>query len=333
MAYDISDYDEITILIDNGWQQWYIPKFDFTAVVDEPYITIEYVNAFAGLKGYDYTTPAMDFNDVTFGYTSPSSAAEIETVLLNYRNSAFGGGGVAWGSITGTLSSQTDLQAALDAKLTNSDAAVGARINASVAATPNDTDFVATAESGGSLKKITWTNVKAFLKTYFDTLYTTAAAVIAYLTANYATEIYCASDLPINSDATINDDPVLQFPVDANGIYFVKGCVSFETLGVADFKYCFSSPAGLVWASIRSSFNPVNTATTTNVLHRWATWGTEVQVLAANAFQGPGLVTFEGTFENGGTAGTFAFQWAQVTSDASNTTRKAGSMIKHKKVN
>lgn len=48
---------------------------------------------------------------------------------------------------------------------------IGALINGSAAATPNDTDFVATAESGGLLKKITWTNVKAFLKTYFDTLY------------------------------------------------------------------------------------------------------------------------------------------------------------------
>lgn len=47
----------------------------------------------------------------------------------------------------------------------------GALVNAAGAATPNDTDLVATAENAGLLKKITWTNVKAFLKTYFDTLY------------------------------------------------------------------------------------------------------------------------------------------------------------------
>lgn len=51
---------------------------------------------------------------------------------------------------------------------------IGALIGGAGDATPNDTDYVATAlTSGGILKKITWTNVKAFLKTYFDNEYMT----------------------------------------------------------------------------------------------------------------------------------------------------------------
>lgn len=46
---------------------------------------------------------------------------------------------------------------------------VGYSISVADDATPTDTDYVAT--SNNSLQKITWANVKAFLKTYFDTVY------------------------------------------------------------------------------------------------------------------------------------------------------------------
>jgi hypothetical protein len=53
---------------------------------------------------------------------------------------------------------------------------IGALIGGATDATPNDTDFVATSlTAAGILKKITWTNVKVFLKTYFDTLYAVTA--------------------------------------------------------------------------------------------------------------------------------------------------------------
>jgi len=54
--------------------------------------------------------------------------------------------------------------------------------------TPVDADVLPLSDSAASnvLKKLTWANLKATLKTYFDTLYTTTAAVAATL-ASYAT--------------------------------------------------------------------------------------------------------------------------------------------------
>lgn len=56
--------------------------------------------------------------------------------------------------------------------------------------TPVDADQLPIVEAaGGVTKKVTWLNVKATLKTYFDTLYATAAALSSYATKTGAETI------------------------------------------------------------------------------------------------------------------------------------------------
>lgn len=99
--------------------------------------------------------------------------------FYKYENgswSAFAGGSASWGGITGTLSNQTDLQNALNAKQATLTASnFGSFLNGLTGkTTPVDADEVGIVDSEASnvTKKLTWANLKATLKTYFDTLYT-----------------------------------------------------------------------------------------------------------------------------------------------------------------
>jgi hypothetical protein len=93
---------------------------------------------------------------------------------------------------------------------------LGAVIGGAADATPNDTDNVATALTGGGiLKKITWTNVKAFIKTYFDTLY----AVTAKGVTNGDSHDHLGGDGGTIAYSSLSTRPALE--VNANDIFQV----------------------------------------------------------------------------------------------------------------
>lgn len=56
---------------------------------------------------------------VSFVGSGQTTIAFVDFPVLPYRNVATAGGGALWGTISGILSDQTDLQAALDAKITD----------------------------------------------------------------------------------------------------------------------------------------------------------------------------------------------------------------------
>jgi hypothetical protein len=111
-----------------------------------------------------------------------------------------GGGSAIWGDITGILADQTDLQTALDGKQDDlTDVNFGAFANGLTGkTTPLDADLINIVDTADTnkQKKVTFANVKSFLKTYFDSLY--EATGLALLKANNLSDLASATTARTN---------------------------------------------------------------------------------------------------------------------------------------
>lgn len=83
MAYNITDNSELEIYINDGWREWYIPKFRMRWEVNEPNIRLYWTDTEKPGNGITRTL-LLDYNDVQFGYLTPTSASEIAIVLQSY---------------------------------------------------------------------------------------------------------------------------------------------------------------------------------------------------------------------------------------------------------
>lgn len=176
--------------------------------------------------------------------------------------------------------------------------------------TPKAANLAATdtleINEGGTTKSVTGQNVIDAANSGFSTVYKTA-------------------DETITNDTTLTDDTDLQFSVDANTKYAIQLVYYTSQHQTPDYKYAFSQPAGATLRQIdAAAFWGTSTGT-----YEWSISNPVIVDLTSgiNAL----VVRMQAMYLTvGGTAGTFAYQWAQNTSSAFGTTLKEGSWMMYK---
>ena len=88
MSYNITDFSELEIEVTDSVRTWYIPKFRIYMTVDEPYCYLYWTDTEKGSPGITRKL-ILDYNDVTFGMLTPTSASEVKLTIEGYMISAF----------------------------------------------------------------------------------------------------------------------------------------------------------------------------------------------------------------------------------------------------
>lgn len=135
-------------------------------------------------------------------------------------------------------------------------------------------------------------------------------------------EIVKSADESSQSDAVLSNDSELQFTMEASKTYYIELVAFYSTSATPQFKYALTGPG---------------TPTLVQVVRRHGnstvTNGLDTSYTASTAITGMnnGFVEMKITIQTGMTGGTFAFQWAQNTSDVSQTKVLGGSYLKYLK--
>lgn len=178
-AYNVTSIPFNIFVTDDGDSKWAYYKATTTGVGA----------TFIKLSDQDTQHAVMSAASIKASYESNSDTNAFTNALLSKLN-AIATGATAndtdanlknRANHTGTQTASTisDFNAAaLSAAPAETTTTEGALINSATAkATPVDADFIGLMDSAASniLKKLSWANIKATLKTYFDTLYLTSA--------------------------------------------------------------------------------------------------------------------------------------------------------------
>ena len=135
-----------------------------------------------------------------------------------------------------------------------------------------------------------------------------------------------ASGTTRNNTTTLTVDPDLQLHLDTNKTYFMDMIAPFTSAVAAGFKFSFFVPAGTVF----TGYALFTGGTGTPSIATYSSGGNAITINVTAASAGSGvddIVVVRGTLDTAGTAGNIGYQWAQSTSNAGNTTVRAGSAM------
>lgn len=124
------------------------------------------------------------------------------------------------------------------------------------------------------------------------------------------------------------NDTHLKFSMQANVKYAGRIVVKFDAPATPGFKWGISGPSSPGWSRFDKRWRaPAGTSFTSEAADVGTTYPT-AKTIAGNASTS-GFLEIEFRVDNGPNAGIFAFQWAQNTSDASNTTVGIASYLEY----
>jgi hypothetical protein len=128
-----------------------------------------------------YNETNQQIHDTAFLLTAKTTPIDADTLPMNDTAAANVGKKVTWANIKATLKTYFDTLYAVIITAANFGNFIVALTEKT---TPIDADTVIISDSAASddSKKVTWANIKATLKTYFDTLYTATLGVAGQLT-------------------------------------------------------------------------------------------------------------------------------------------------------
>lgn len=149
---------------------------------------------------------------------------------------------------------------------------------------------------------------------------------ISLLTRSYSTFARRVSDAAaINASTVLVSDAVLLAPLVINASYYWDLVIFYDSATAADFKVAFTWPAG---ATARWGLMGLGTPGATDMVASTATAsGTAIAVGGLGVGTGTWCKA-EGSIDTAGTAGNLQTQYAQQTSDPTNTTVRSRSVLR-----